>query len=807
MHRQLRASLMPTALPFVLLAVALMAPGGALAAPGAGSLEVCAATDLGALGSPVQLTLNGGAPFSVAVGRCTGPRAVAPGAIEVALASSDTPSGVVDVRPLGRRLAVDPAGRKVVAAVPGGSSASTRTIVTFSAGSGGLGGAGSGPALMEVCVAAANGLADRPFQLALNGGVSFTIVGGSCSGPLTTRPGSNAVRLLPSSVGYAIDASVEPAARMERLDLDAQTVTAQVPAGVDLDARTVVTFVNAPPGGPTDPGPGTGELKVCKTSSTPQFQGRPFSFALNGGPAFSIEAGAPTAPVCSLPVTFTQGTRVLVEELAMTNVVVAAIAVSDGRGADIDPGGRSATAVVGPGTTVVTFDNEPAPVPQLGWVEICKDAEGPDVAGLFEFEVSAPGFTAAASAYVGQCTAPLEVPAGYVTIEELPRAGFELYTIDVEPAERLVGANLINRTLTVEVPVGDPSTETQVHFVNRAIRGQLKVCKALGPASTTLAGRTFLFDVTRHAGSESPGPVERVRVQAASSTQCVVAGAFPVGETLAVDEVFLEDLVPSDPDRPLALSAEFVEASGEGTVTIAPGVNSLTVTNRAVGLLEICKLPVPGLTVQPTFHFRIDAGGVLSVRAGTCTSPRTVAVGEHTVVEMADADFELDPSAAGAGIDVVPGDRLVARNPGLRAVTVLVPFGAEGETRVDFANRVKQGQVKVCKQVSLGSQDALGSSGFDFVVTVGGTEHRVDDLLPGECSLPLPAAPVVRGDGSATPVVVREDGAGPAAAFEVLAIACGGCRSPVTYDLEAGVVGFGLPPGTATVTYTNAIRT
>jgi hypothetical protein len=181
-------------------------------------------------------------------------------------------------------------------------------------------------------------------------------------------------------------------------------------------------------------------------------------------------------------------------------------------------------------------------------------------------------------------------------------------------------------------------------------------------------------------------------------------------------------------------------------------------------------------------------------------------VGEHTVAEMAEADLELDPEASGGGIDVVPGERLVARNPAARSVTVHVAFGADGETRVDFANRVRRGQVKVCKQVTPGSQDSLGSSPFDFVITVGGTEHRVEDLLPGECSLPTPPVPVLRADGSPTPVAVREEGAGPAAAFDVLEITCSGCRAPLTSDLAAGTAGFSLAPGTATVTYTNASR-
>ena len=64
------------------------------------------------------------------------------------------------------------------------------------------------------------------------------------------------------------------------------------------------------------------------------------------------------------------------------------------------------------------------------------------------------------------------------------------------PEDRLQGTNLLNRTADVEVPVSsDPNDETQVHFVNKTQRAQLKICKALGPGSSDLVGKPFYFDV------------------------------------------------------------------------------------------------------------------------------------------------------------------------------------------------------------------------------------------------------------------------------------------------------------------------
>jgi hypothetical protein len=530
--------------------------------------------------------------------------------------------------------------------------------------------------------------------------------------------------------------------------------------------RTKVTYTNIPPyqsggGG----GASTGDLKVCKTSATPSFQGRLFSFAFNAGAAFSIEAGTPTSPVCSQPTSYPIGTRVLVQELSMPNVIVSSITVSDGRGTGIDLANSEATAIIGAGTTIVTYDNEPAPLQQNGYVEICKDAAGPDVTGLFSFKITTNTTTQTASAYAGQCTGPIEVPAGNVTLEEVQQNGIQLTSVSTLPADRLFSANLINRTATVEVPVGGVSTETQVHFLNAAIMGQLKVCKALAAGSDALDGQTFSFDVTRHADADSPGPTQRVSVRAfVASTQCVIVGSFPVGEQVRVSEVS---------------PGSYVDVSGEGVVTIASGINSITITNTAKGILELCKAAVAGLTTQPSFRFRVDGGAIILVRAGACTLPMRVAIGQHSVQELAENDYELNPNAPGGGLDVLPADRLVTRNTGLRTITVNVPYGETGETLVNVTNRVKLGSVKVCKAVPTSSLDALGSKSFDFTVLVDGVaKPGATGLTAGTCSLPIGPFPILRADGTPTIVKVTEDGTSATASWVLGGVGCIGCRSP-----------------------------
>src|SRR6185312_11705554 len=228
----------------------------------------------------------------------------------------------------------------------------------------------------------------------------------------------------------------------------------------------------------------------------------------------------------------------------------------------------------------------------------------------------------------GFCSPAIQINAGIATVTEAARSGFSLVDVQTNPSDRLLDANLINRTATVEVPTSaSPNDETQVFFTNAANRGQLKVCKALGAASADLVNQTFNF-----TASGSNGQVANFDITAAATTQCRIVGNFPIGSTVTVTENL--DHSPMAP-------GEFIDTTGEGPVVIGNGVNTVTITNTARGLLEVCKLRITEFaptTAQPTFQFRIDGGGIFTVRAGTCSLPRRVSVGNHTVTEVAAGD-------------------------------------------------------------------------------------------------------------------------------------------------------------------------
>ncbi len=620
--------------------------------------------------------------------------------------------------------------------------------------------------VIEICKSSANGMSGRSFQYSISGGPSVSVTGGRCSGPISNLPAGN-VTVTEGVSNPATDVAavtVRPSLRKVSQDLVNRSVT--VTTGTSTSSETLVTFTNQPAGG------NYGTLKVCKLTQTPAYLGRLFSFSVNGGPLVSTEANDATDDPanwsCRILGTFPVGSNVTVHEAIPSGTEVQFID-SDPATALVDFNTSSGDGVynIGAGVTVALYDDEPTPPAGTGWLEICKDAAWGDydVHGSFHFNVTdAAGTTYSQDVLVGQCSEPFQVAAGISEVTEGPSPGYDLVDVFTIPGDRLLTTNLINRTADVEVPAADSSNdETQVHFVNQTQRAQLKLCKALGPGSSDLIGQKFELDWTSDSGAYGD-----VWITAAASTQCVIVGNLPIGATVTVTE---------DLDHSNGGDGEFIDTTGEGDITLAPGINSKTITNTAKGLLEICKHAIDGIRTQPTFQFRVDGGGMINVRAGTCTPPMRVSVGNHTVSEVASPNYELDPGSAAAvllgfdthgGIVVSPADREVSRQLSSRSVTVNVPYGPNGETLVTFYNRIKQGQIKVCKAITPGSADSLGNKPFNFTVYVLGRSFPVGPILPGECQFVLDSFgnprnfPILDSSGNHVAVAVLETGASDA---------------------------------------------
>ncbi len=570
---------------------------------------------------------------------------------------------------------------------------------------------------IEVCKAITNGMSGKSFQFSLNGGTPFTVKGGRCSGPITTLAGANRVVELQSNPPTDVsNITTRPSSRLIIKDLPNRTGVVFVAAGSTAANETMVTFTNQPAGGTV------GDLKICKLTETPQYIGRLFSFRVNGGPLFSTEANDANAPdpstwSCRLAGSYQVGTNLTVSEDIPAGAEVSWFDSTPAAAlTDFDTNAGTANVTIGPGVTTLLVDNEAIPPPLSGYLEICKDAAqlgrnyaDPFLQGPFTFTVeTADGGTFDTVVGVGQCSVAFQVPAGITTISEHAVANHSLVDEFTIPEDRFLNGNLINGTATVDIPVSSSvNDETQVHFVNKRDRAQLKVCKALGPGSDDLNGHVFNFDVDlQGADMITPyGYSSYVSVVASSTTtQCVIAGDFPVGSDVDVHELFGTNVWGTSTD-----DGSFIDVSGEGTVHINPGINSITITNTAKGQLEVCKAKIRYLTgTQPTFTFVIDGSKTITVQAGKCSLPMRVSVGDHTVLERnSQPNFELDPGVpvlneTGGGITVSPADRLVSKDIPGRSITVHVPYGPQGETAVTFYNRVKRGQVKICKVVPTG---------------------------------------------------------------------------------------------------------
>ncbi len=671
--------------------------------------------------------------------------------------------------------------------------------------------------VIEICKSSANGMSGRDFSftVAPSGGSSFSVgpvKGGRCSGPITVSGASATITEAVSDPATDVKSvTVRPSARKTSEDLGNRRVT--VVTGASTASETLVTFTNQPAGG------NYGTLKVCKLSETPSYLGRQFSFSVNGGPLVSTEANDafadPSSYICRILGTFQVGSVVNVHEQIPAGTEVQWIDTDPGENlVDFNTASGDAIVQVAAGVTVVYYDDEPTPPSGTGWLEVCKNADGysdRDVTGAFDFTVTdGAQATHELSVIAGQCSEPIQVAAGVNQITEHATANTVLSDVDAFPEDRLLTVNLINRTATVEVPVSASSNdETQVDFENELLRGQLKVCKALGPGSADLIGKDFYFSVR---DLDSLAVAAGLEIEAAATTQCKIEGFFPIGHTVDVRET--NGLLGTDGQ---AVGTEFVDVSGEGQVLIKPGVNTITITNTAVGLLEVCKAAVRFGTVealqqpapapaQPTFKFKIDNGALFNVQAGKCSPPKRVSVGNHTVTEVNDSDYELDASRADGGIAVFPADREVSKSLATRTVTVSVPWGPMGETLVTFYNRVKLAKVKVCKVIPIGSTDALGMKPFNYTVQeLGKIAVPVGPILPGECTFYLTDIPILVAPGIPNVVTVDEVEA-PSTTFDVTSITVTGARAVGLPDLGNGTIKFAPGPGVNVVTYLNTAK-
>jgi FG-GAP-like repeat len=128
-----------------------------------------------------------------------------------------------------------------------------------------------------------------------------------------------------------------------------------------------------------------------------------------------------------------------------------------------------------------------------GVLEICKVASGTGLENrIFRFQIGANIY----SVPVGQCNAPITLPAGTVTVQELIdgpltttgtfSGRFRLLDVSSNVSGAIVNVNLPTRTVTVNVREGNIANLTRVTFTNTfAISTVVEICKhSSGPNVT-----------------------------------------------------------------------------------------------------------------------------------------------------------------------------------------------------------------------------------------------------------------------------------------------------------------------------------
>ncbi|MGA2740868.1 MAG: hypothetical protein ABSG65_25950 [Bryobacteraceae bacterium] len=188
---------------------------------------------------------------------------------------------------------------------------------------------------------------------------------GQCSGPIAVTAPTAAITELPvpgvgvsaiTATGYSPPPNSLPENLMESYDLQTRNATVLLTppstAG-DTSTETLVTFTNyeAPPG----------QLKVCKIAGAGVAVDTPFTFTVNAGAAFAVEAGPlGQGGYCALvPGTFQVGTSETVTETVPGGYAAPAITVNGAStpstGCQPSPG--CVAAEIGPGINEVSFTN------------------------------------------------------------------------------------------------------------------------------------------------------------------------------------------------------------------------------------------------------------------------------------------------------------------------------------------------------------------------------------------------------------------------------------------------------------------
>jgi hypothetical protein len=299
-----------------------------------------------------------------------------------------------------------------------------------------------------------------------------------------------------------------------------------VMVALTMMASLLVTTVSAAPAALLTPTAELGQLKVCKVAGAGVEVGTPFTFKVNGK-TYNVPAGpSDRNGYCILAGQFPVGNEVTVEEVILSGYYVSRIEVKPDRAVSKNTsqgivtvrivsgvieaiftnkvlGLPTSTATSTPGPTK-TATSTPScapnctptstPVP-MGRLQICKEAEGPGVAGSFTFQFE----TRSRSVPVGACAGLIVVEVGRLTITETAQAGYSVADIYTIPADRLISKDLSRGVATVRIVEGTAISQTIVIFRNRST-----TTTSTATATPTATGSQTATSTATPTGSATP---------------------------------------------------------------------------------------------------------------------------------------------------------------------------------------------------------------------------------------------------------------------------------------------------------------
>jgi hypothetical protein len=398
---------------------------------------------------------------------------------------------------------------------------------------------------------------------------------------------------------------------------------------------------------------------------------------------------------------------------------------------------------VGNNPKYVVYNQSCPSVADDGYIEVCKQSNPSlPVTGTFDFTITASQFNSGPIPVpVGECSGPIQVPSGTVTVTETPQSpitvtGVSAYAYNssgglVDEVVAYPAQNPPN-PYAAEVgvePGNDVALETIATFTNSNYNdgqtGQLKICKVAGPGIEV--GQSFNFTASAKSAAGAPSTT-KYSVEAGPGPQgyCTLAGTYPVGTQVTVKETLPKGDYTSIKVQPPSNAG--AQTASSVAVTIGQGVTEVTFTNT---------------TTKPGFILGASPTSVTIAAGATATSTITVtpvggfagnvSMSASGLPKGVKASFSPNPTTTTSTVTFSAGTTTPA---GTSTVTIVGKSGMTSATTT-ISLTVQGATVPT---VSFTGAPASASEGSNFTVTASSNETTGADAVPkitagGSCSI------------------------------------------------------------------------